>query len=72
MYKRIDDKFEFCEFIEGLHLTLFNAAGQILLQQKVNNNAQVDVGDIDSGTYFIVIHDPEQQVNYRQKIVIVK
>ena len=60
------------EFIEGLELTLFNAAGQIRLQQQVNTNTQIDVADLESGTYFIVIHDPEQQVNYRQKIVIVK
>ncbi|MEL7250421.1 MAG: CotH kinase family protein [Bacteroidota bacterium] len=60
------------EFTENLELTIFNTAGQIILRQQVNANAQVDARAMESGTYFVVLHDPVKQVNYRQKLVIVK
>jgi len=42
-------------YIQG-EIALYNAAGQLLISQKINETAQIDVRSFQSGIYYLHIN----------------
>lgn len=54
----------------GYHVSLYNNNGQLVREKRTDNNyLTLDKGNLNSGLYFIIIHDLENKRNITRKIV---
>lgn len=60
---------------KNFEVKILNATAQLLLHQRVEDTSfpvSIDVSGLDSGIYFLLVQDLDNNVLYQQKIVVLK